>query len=613
MKRFLLYSLVALAAMCARAEATYTYGICTDHINGVGTGQTGTNYSAAIEVPEDVAKAMQGSRITAVDLAIRSGQNKVVNVYLTYDLESEPFYKQEGNIKLNTFTEIVLDQPYEIEGRRFYIGYTYRQTTSTGQPIGFDSSDLAGMGMFSNLAFWADGQKPVWNQYPGYGALNIRATIEGDNQPENAVVPVGMSLPKSVGINRDFSYEVDLLNIGVNSVQNVSTTAMFGQDGPVETPVQFDEALAPGARCSVRLTGRTSQENPELPVSFAVEQVNGNANLFASAQSLQNTIASDYIFPRVVVIEEGTGTGCGWCPAGYIAMEEMRENHPDDYIGIAVHNYGGDPMECATYDAWNTSFAGGYPKAVINRSREIGVFSPQPATCETLYKNQAGVVNLNLTIRAGYADAEKSALRVVTKVTFGSDIESHNYGFALVQTEDNVGPYYQMNNYAGGANGGMGGFENKSNPVSLMYNDVARRIDNWNGTGGNLPAELRKGETYRYEAEMPIASPILQNHANTNVIALLIDRNTGEIVTAAKCKIDENSAVDEIDMSGVEVRALSGAVEIEGEFERADVFRADGTCAATVAGASRVALAPGLYVVRVLVSGKATTSKVIVK
>ena len=48
-------------------------------------------------------------------------------------------------------------------------------------------------------------------------------------------------------------------------------------------------------------------------------------------------------YVQKVVGEELTGTWCGWCPRGAVALENMRNKYPDTFIGIAVH--GGDVMQ----------------------------------------------------------------------------------------------------------------------------------------------------------------------------------------------------------------------------------------------------------------------------
>ncbi len=47
--------------------------------------------------------------------------------------------------------------------------------------------------------------------------------------------------------------------------------------------------------------------------------------------------------PKKVVIEEGTGTWCTWCPRGAVFMEQIATEFAEIAIPIAVHN--SDPME----------------------------------------------------------------------------------------------------------------------------------------------------------------------------------------------------------------------------------------------------------------------------
>ncbi len=51
---------------------------------------------------------------------------------------------------------------------------------------------------------------------------------------------------------------------------------------------------------------------------------------------------------KLVIGEEATGTWCGWCPRGAVALNWMDKDYEGFWQGIAVHN--GDPMTDATYD-----------------------------------------------------------------------------------------------------------------------------------------------------------------------------------------------------------------------------------------------------------------------
>lgn len=624
MRKFLLPLLLILTSFCVKADLIY--GLCGDEISGVGTGMAGANYSAAIEVPEPVAMALAGSKVTKVSVGFKSGVSKVINVYLTYDLEAEPFYTQEGRVKVNTFTDTELETPYVIEGRKFYIGYTYRQSSSTGNPIGFDAADMGGMSAFSNLAAWADGGTPEWSVYPQFGALSLRATIEGETDIQNCLIPVGLRMPKAVNLGKEFDYYLDVLNYSSNPISSVEVISVLGDGEPFTQLENLENPIAPGQRSTITLSASTATENPEMGVLVEIPRVNGADNLWADNPSTATLIASNFIFQRVVVIEEATGIGCGYCPAGYVALEQMRERHPDDYIGIAVHNYTGDPMNCASYEPWVARNINGYPNATISRNPRIGTFSPQPSTCEGNYQSLAGVLNLRFEIQSEYADDSKTSARIATYTRFGSrfNFDGHKYGIALVETEDNVGPYSQSNYYSGGSYGAMYGFENMGPKVQLMYNDVARGIYNWLGKENSFPTEVKGGTGYLYNDIIPLKTSV-SKHADANIIALLIDRTNGEIVTAAKCKLgkitefeeygdeSENSVGELVSVSSSNVWSTDGGIVVEGDFDNAEIFRIDGTHVASLPAPGRVDLPKGIYMVLVKEGERNEATKVIVK
>ena len=87
------------------------------------------------------------------------------------------------------------------------------------------------------------------------------------------------------------------------------------------------------------------------------------------------TSAQDVNVDRVPVhrplIEEYTGTWCGWCVRGLVGMELLRQRFGDEFIGVAYHN--DDPMEIMYTNDFPSSFWG-YPTAFIERSREVDPF-----------------------------------------------------------------------------------------------------------------------------------------------------------------------------------------------------------------------------------------------
>ena len=93
----------------------------------------------------------------------------------------------------------------------------------------------------------------------------------------------------------------------------------------------------------------------------------------ASAQSTATVqaTAAPQLYPRTQVIEEGTGTWCGYCPLGMEILENLyKEVKGIPYIIIAVHQaqnaFSREPME--VYDYRFLTFQA-FPEVWINRKK----------------------------------------------------------------------------------------------------------------------------------------------------------------------------------------------------------------------------------------------------
>lgn len=203
---------------------------------------------------------------------------------------------------------------------------------------------------------------------------------------------------------------------------------------------------------------------------------------------------------KKVVVEEGTGTWCGWCPRGTVFMDQMYADYGDYFIPIAVHN--GDPMTVAEYDDGLGLTA--FPTMKIMREESFGfgvigdiesrffqrIVQAPPATLQS-----AGV--FNETTRD---------IDIISQADFSQNV-SGNHRLAVVLVEDNVSGtssgFAQVNYYAGGANGPMGGYESLPNPVpanQMVYDHVGRiLVGGFQGATGSVPASVSSGEKVTYQ------------------------------------------------------------------------------------------------------------------
>lgn len=634
MKR--IFTLLAAATLlfgAAKAD-TLTYGLGGDKIYGVGVGQAGANYSAAIEVPGNVAAAMKGSKVTEISVGFGSGNAKIIHIYITKDLNADPIIRQECKVSINKYNTFALDTPYEIDGEKFYIGYTYRQSTSAGAPLGFDHVySKTGTG-FDYVAVFNDGNTPEFKNYSAdFGNLCLRATVEGDNLPQGMVLPFGMNLPLNTAFGAKFNYDVTVKNMGIGNVSSVDIVSTVGKGDATSQTFEIKPAIGPGETATFTLSASSTEENMALPVAYCVSKVNGKESLWSDAVNSWTITNSNLVSPRMVVIEENTGVSCGYCPRGYVGLETMREKYPNDVINLALHNYSypSDPMNCATYTPWNNKYGWGAPKASVNRVSDV---DPSPATLQAAYEQIHQMVPMSMQIYAWYKDDSKKTLETAVISTFAETQEKADFGYAMAYTRDGMGPYNQYNNYAGGALGEMGGFESLPKSTPLIYNDVARYIWNYDGLKGSLPAEIPACKAQSYAFDMNLREDDgVSVHKDLNIIALLVNRANGQVIQGAKCKIGEKvdvqalvdainenykdgpgvGAVDEIAADVPTVLPVAGGIAVIGEYDFAEIYNLAGVKVASLAGYGQANLPAGAYVVRVLANGEVVTAKVIVK
>lgn len=249
-------------------------------------------------------------------------------------------------------------------------------------------------------------------------------------------------------------------------------------------------------------------------------------------------------YPRKVVCEEGTGTWCGWCVRGIVALDSLRRGCADWAIGIAAH--GGDPMANDYVGAIGPYLrSGGYPDGTVNRlvSCDPGKFVP---TARNAFLAEKTLVAMSMDVSMATA----TTVNATTHLWFADDQPEANYRLAFAITENNVHQpddkgYDQHNYYADGASGVMGGYEHMSNPVpaSMMwYQDVARGfVDEIAGLPGSVPPAIAADEEVAFDVSFPLPEGIL-DVSNVCIVGMLIDQNDGHIVNALDVPLTKDTA-----------------------------------------------------------------------
>src|SRR5699024_9743681 len=203
-------------------------------------------------------------------------------------------------------------------------------------------------------------------------------------------------------------------------------------------------------------------ETGNYTITVSISNINGNG---ADDNGDNDSLSKDLFVlsqdvSRKVVIEEGTGTWCGWCPRGIVAMEYMYD-HPDDYpnfIGIAVHN--GDPMTVPEYDS-GANFSG-FPGSNVNRVL-LGANVSQEDWVEYYNDRKDMMAPADLEMDGVYQYGTRE-LNLDVTTNFYTDIDDAHFALSVIVVENGVSGtdsnWGQSNYYSGGSQGPMGGFEN---------------------------------------------------------------------------------------------------------------------------------------------------------
>lgn len=281
--------------------------------------------------------------------------------------------------------------------------------------------------------------------------------------------------------------------------------------------------------------------------SVVIKNVNGvgdNDPLDNSGTATFNITGVEPKPGRKVVVEEGTGTWCTWCPRGAVMMEYIAEQYPDLAVPIAVHNAQTswpDPMQNATYNSGMLTMIGGFPGGRVEREADIDPLLGNPNFEQSLIEHLTQPAKALVSQNVNW-DAATRKVDVTTSLQF-VEAMSGDLRIAVVYIEEGVKgttQYWgQINAYSGGGQGPMGGFENLPSPVpaaQMTYNHVAREIvGGFTGAAGSVPATNAAGSVMSYKSSYTV--PAAYNIDNMHAVSMLIDAASGRIINAESTPI----------------------------------------------------------------------------
>ena len=543
----LLVAVTAQARIITPAENQVWWGYFneSDFQSGDYTIGTGSPMSlmAAIYVP---AKHEQLGRATIKAVRVYLAQGVIsslsgLKVWVSKTLPdkiSDADYAMAASGTLSVgANDFKLMTPFEVDGNGFYIGYYVKSTT--GYFIrcgGQDAENSFLVGNPEENMNWTD----LYGQ--GLGKLAFQILVENGN-----FVPYGATAEdfgnSFVLKGESVNVPIKITNTGQETISSIAyTIATDGVDVTPERTLSVG-SLAFNSSKTINMNFPADEVSGKYKKTFTITKVNDQKNT-ASGKSAQGfVITLDEKQPVTPVIEEFTGTWCGWCPRGMVGMEKMHDTFGDQIVQIAAHS--GDIMAINEYQPVINTYTSGFPNSITDRRFEAdpSYSSLNNVMSKAFERTAQGTIALT----AEWASPDQKAVTFTTKTCFSYSETDGQYGIALVLTQDGLkgtGSNWAQSNYYSGGSGSseMSFWYSAGSSVSgLEFNHVP--VAAWSaltGIDGSVSPKIEAGkeQVFTYQGDISQNSKI-QDKTKLKAIALLIDRSNGTIVNAAQAYIKE--------------------------------------------------------------------------
>ena len=268
------------------------------------------------------------------------------------------------------------------------------------------------------------------------GQVSNISTISGlVSQTRNPSVEI-----RNFGLDIIYSCDVTFDYNGIQMTENLNNlNTGFGLASLASMQVEFSN--------SITLVSGTN------PATATISNVNGiliDDDPSDDAMTMQVTAITPAA-GKLVIGEEATGTWCGWCPRGAVALNWMDHDYEGYWQGIAVHN--GDLMADPDYDNGIAPLISGYPSGLVDRGSDINPADFKQDFLQRIVIPPSGIITNGADLVLGVNGFD--TLKVSLNIDFQNSIT--NPKLACIIVEDSVtgtGPdYYQANSYSGGGAG----------------------------------------------------------------------------------------------------------------------------------------------------------------
>ena len=548
MKRLLLLATILLLSISARSASQVWF---SNADNGEGWYAFGTEkiekYSAAVFIPQDLM-GTENLKIGGVSINMGTPNFKNLKVWVSTSL---PNVGMSGDvmtmnvsnslITVDQYSNVSFGQFYDVPEGGVYVGYTFDVTSLSNygnMPISYAMATQQREGSFfvntTSMGEWLTDSEVK---------LMMNVLVECDAK-DNSVKADDFGTAYTV-LGTQGEVGVRLTNTGGNAVKTIAYT------------VTTDGKVSEERTAGVNLPNMTSSDFYSLVLdadetttphakTITITKVNGQPNNAADPTADGTLITVTHKPTYRPVIEEFTGTWCGWCPYGIAGMKSAHKKYGDKVVLIAAH--ASDIMAIDDYSPI-LSLVSSYPSAFFNR--EVS-FYPNSSNMSILIDQSLHRTTVaDIDTKAYWDSEDQKGINLYTTTTFVYDSNEANYGIAYVLLANGLtgttASWAQSNNLSGQSGSDtemLEWYTSGTKVTGLKYDHVA--IGAWGikeGLAESLAPQITAGKEQKFAYTLSIeGNSLVQDKSQLSVVALLIDNATGIIMNATQTKIEAPEA-----------------------------------------------------------------------
>lgn len=346
---------------------------------------------------------------------------------------------------------------------------------------------------------------------------------------------------------------IRLTNWGTNPVSQITYTLFDPDTNETSEPINMDFETPFADNLDVNIPIKPGTKIGESDVTLNITHVDGHFNEVTIPYTMITRSTVLQAPKKRVVFEDVTGLWCQYCPRGIAIMEYMERIHPDDFIGISIHD--DKQMVTNAYTELMSKWTG-RPYITFNRYEKVNSYTGEGEYNMAI--NQTA--NFDINVKANFDESGNNIIVSTDVLPCLPTAENDKYEVAYVLTADGLKNDSWVQNVAAGEWDGIEGLPEEYAPFlggvsqvsGLTFNQVAIASKGVEyGVEGSLTAPYTAGVKQNHSVTFENISQhrLIQDRSKLNVCALIIcstiDPNTKAVTktvidNAAKCRVGYN-------------------------------------------------------------------------